>query len=248
MNNRNTIKNELNELNSGLDAHLDPTPYSVPEGYFENLAASLLAKVKGEEPVSASEEIAQLSPLLAGISKELPYSVPDGFFQDTLEGLKAFTSENEESLVLSFADRQMPYEVPAGYFADLPEQVLEKLNHRPAKLVPMGRRWMRLAVAAVFTGLIALSGILYFNNRASHSINTGAPSVPVAVQLKKVSTEELNEFIKNTTIDITDDKAQVTAKNRSSKKETRQLFNDVSDKELEAFLNQMPTEEETDIN
>lgn len=248
MNNRNTIKSELNELNSGLDAHSDATPYSVPEGYFENLAASVLAKIKGEEPVSASEEIAQLSPLLAGISRNLPYSVPDGFFEDNLEGLKAFTSESEESLVLSFVDRQMPYEVPAGYFANLPEQVLEKLSHRPAKLVPIRRRWTRLAVTAMLTGLVALSGILYFNNRASHSTNEGAASVPVAVQLKKVSTEELNEFIKNAAIDITDDKAQVTAKNRSPKKETRQLFNDVSDRELEAFLNQMPTEEEIDIN
>jgi hypothetical protein len=246
MNNRNTIQNELNELNSGLDSNLNNTPYSVPEGYFEDLAASVLAKIKGEQAVSASEEIAELSPLLAGISKKLPYKVPEGFFQSNLEDLEAFTSENEESLVLSFIDKQMPYEVPAGYFANLPEQVLEKVNPRSGKLVPMKRRWMRLAAAAMLTGLVALSGILYFN-RSGNTGSTSKGPVPVAVELKKASTEELNEFIKNTAIDVNDNKAPVTAKNLPSK-ETK-LFDDVSDKELEAFLSQMPTDDdELDIN
>ena len=247
MNNRNTIQDELNELNSGLDSGLNNTPYSVPEGYFDGLATAVLAKIKGEQTVSASEEIAQLSPLLAGISKTLPYEVPEGFFQSNLDDVRAFTSEDEESLVLSFIDKEMPYEVPAGYFANLPSQMLEKLNQR-GKVVPMKRRWMRLAVAAAFIGLVALSGILYFNNRGGQSTTTGNGSVPVAVELKKVSTDELNDFIKNTTIDVNDDKAPVTAKNHTSKKEAGNLLDDVSDKELDAFLNQMPTDAEVDIN
>jgi len=235
----------LNELNSGLNPNVNDTPFSVPEGYFDGLATSVLAKIKGEQPVAASEEIAQLSPLLAGISKGLPYSVPDGFFQSSLEGLNAITSENEESLVLSFIDREMPYEVPAGYFANLSEQILEKINNRSARVVPMKRTWMRLAIAAMLTGLIAVSGIVYFNSRSGHSPSAAA-SVPVAIELKKVSTEELNEFIKTTAVDV-DDKAHMTA-NTSSRKETKKLFDDVSDKELEAFLNQLPTDDEIDIN
>lgn len=249
MNNRNTIQDELNELNSGLSSNTNGTPYSVPEGYFEGLAASVLAKIKGEQAVSASEEIAQLSPMLAGISKKLPYSVPDDYFQSNIEGLKAFTSEEEESLVLSFIDKQMPYEVPAGYFANVPDQVLEKISDRTRVVPLMKRKWMRLAVAAVVTGIIAVSGINYFNSRgnASDGSNSGEA---VAVELNEVSTEELNEFINNTTAGITDDnKNQLTAQNTPSRKEVKQLFDDVSDKELEAFLNQVPTEiEEIEIN
>lgn len=237
MNNRNTIQNELNELNSGLDSGSNNTPYSVPEGYFEGFAASVLAKIKGEHPVSASQEIAELSPLLAGISRKLPYSVPDDYFQSNIENLQAFTSENEESLVLSFIDKEMPYQVPAGYFAQVPEQILEKIPGR-GKVVPlMKRKWMRLAVAAMVAGVITVSGIAYFNSRGTHLASGDA----VTMELKKASTEELNEFIKTTV--VTDNKAQVTARNKP-KSETKKLFSDVSDKELDAFLNQVPTEDE----
>lgn len=245
MNNRNIIQNELNELNSGLNPNSNNNPYSVPEGYFEGLAASVLAKIKTEMPVSASEEIAQLSPLLAAISRRVPYSVPEDYFQSNIESLEVFTSENEESLTLSFIDKEMPYEVPVGYFANVPEQVLEKVADRSAKLVPlMKRKWMRLAVAAAIAGIITISGIAYFNNRGSHSI-TGDP---VAVELKKASTEELNAFIKTTVVDVTDNKIQTTAKNSPSKTE-KKFFDDVSDKELDAFLNQVPTDaDEIGIN
>ena len=242
MSNRNTIQDELNALNSGLNPNSDNNPFSVPEGYFEGLAASVLAKIKGEATVSAVEEIAQLSPLLANISRTLPYSVPEDYFQSNLEGLTAFTSENEESLVLSFIDKAMPYEVPTGYFANVPEQVLEKISDR-TKVVPlMRKKWMRLAVAAMVVGVMSISGIVYFNNRSNVT-----PSDPVTA-VKKASTEELNDFIKTTAADVTDGKTQVIAKNKTPKTEAKKLFADVSDKELDAFLDQMPADDELDIN
>jgi hypothetical protein len=245
MKNRNTIQEELDKLNSGLDPDSNGKIYSVPEGYFEGLAASVLAKIKGETTVSSQEEIAQLSPLLAGISHSMPYFVPQDYFQSNIEGLKAFTSESEESLVLSFVDKQMPYEVPRGYFANFPEQVLEQVTvQKGAKIVPFAKRkWVRLAAAAMVAGIITLSGIVYFTNRGSR-----ATTDPVAAELKKASTKELNDFIKSTAVDVTDSKAPVTAKNRPSKTESQKLFDDVSDKELDAFLNQMPTDAEVDIN
>ena len=238
MNKRNTIQDELNELNSGLNADAGNTPFSVPEGYFEGLAGAVLAKIKDETPVSAVEEIIQLSPLLAGIPRKLPYAVPEDYFQSNIENLWAFTSENEESLVLSFVEKDMPYEVPAGYFANFSEQVLEKVSNGGGKVVPMMRRkWMRMAVAAAVTGIMAISGFFYFNNRSGHQTTDPVTAV------KKASTEELNEFIKSTVVNIG---APVTAKNTTDGKK---LFNDVSDKELEAFLNQVPTDDDDlDIN
>lgn len=240
MSTTNTIQDELNEMNSRLNPNAGDAPYSVPEGYFDGLASSVLAKIKGETPVAASEEIAQLSPLLAGISRQLPFSVPDNFFQSNLEGLEAFTSENEESLGLSFVEKEMPYEVPVGYFANFPEQVLEKVAERQAKVVPMmKRKWVRLAVAAMVTGIMAVSGFMYFSNRGS------VASDPVTA-VKKASTQELNDFIKSTVVNVTDDNAAVTAHNAT---QTKKLFNDVSDKELDAFLSQVSTDDEDiDIN
>jgi hypothetical protein len=241
MNKRNTIQDELNELNSGLNPNSDNTPYSVPEGYFEGLASSVLAKIKGEAPVSASEEIVHLSPFLAGIPRKLPYTVPETYFQSNIENLGAFTSENEESLVLSFIEKEMPFEVPSGYFVNLPEQVLEKVSDRSAKVAPMmKRKWMRLAVAAAVTGVMAISGILYFTNRGEHTISDPA------VAVKKASTQELNDFLKSTTLDVNDiSKTTATA----PKTERKKLFNDVSDKELQSFLNQIPADDDDlDIN
>ena len=242
MSDRNNIQDELNELNSGLNPAPGNNPYSVPEGYFEGLASSVLAKIKGEVPVSAAEEISELSPLLAGISRQLPYSVPSDYFQSNLDGLKAFTGEEEESLVLSFVSKEMPYDVAVGYFANLPGQVIEKVSAKGAKVVHLGaRRWMRYAVAASVTGIMAISGFLYFNNRGG-----GKTTSDPVVAVKKASIQELDDFIKTTSVN--DDKSQVTAKNTAPKTDGKKIFADVSDNELNAFLDQMPADAELDIN
>jgi len=241
MSNRNTINDELNDLNSGLNAGSEQNPYSVPEGYFDGLASSVLAKIKNQVPVSAAEEIAQLSPLLAGISKTLPFSIPGDYFLENIDGLKAFTSENEESLVLSFVSKEMPYQVPVGYFANVPDQVFEKVSPREAKVVHLGpRKWMRYAAAAMVTGVLAVSGIVYFSN-GGHK-----PGTDPVVAVQKASMQELNDFIKTTAVN--DGKAQVTAKNTIPKTDGKKIFAGVSDKELNDFLAQMPADDELDIN
>jgi len=244
MNNLDNIQDELNSLNSNLASKANGAPYSVPQGYFEGLADSVLAKIRADQVVAASEEIAQLSPLLAGISRNLPYSVPENYFQSNFETLPFLISENEELLVLSFVEKEMPYVVPTGYFANLPEQIIERLGNgkTSGRIVPlMKRKWMRLAVAAVMAGVITISGIAYFNGKNSSSTN-----VPVAVQLKKASTEDLKQFIKNTDASVTD-QTQLTAKNSS--KPDQKIFKDVSDKDLQAFLDQVPTDDvDVDVN
>ena len=245
MKNRNTIQNELNELDSSLSSELDSNAFSVPEGYFDGLANSILAKIKEEMPVSASEEITGLSPLLAGISRKLPYSIPENYFSLNIDGLQAFTSENEESLILSFIDKEMPYEVPSGYFANVPEQVLGKVSNPGAKVVALRKRnWMGLAMAAIVTGILAISGIVYFNNRTTSNGTSNDPAMAV----KKASTEELNDFIKTTAVDAADSKSSLTVLNKPPKTEAKKLFADVSDKELDDFLDQMPGDDEIDIN
>jgi hypothetical protein len=241
MSNRNTIRDELNELNSGLNPNSNKHPYSVPEGYFEGLSDSILAKIKGESTISTSDEIAVLSPLLASISRKLPYSIPSDYFQSNIESLNAIISQEEESLILSFVEKEMPYQVPLGYFTNFPEQVLEKIADQK-KVVPLvKRRWMRLAAAAVVTGVMAISGIFYFNSRGDNTTTDPVTAV------KKASTEELNDFIKTTAIDGTDEKAQITVRNKGPKTESK-IFADVSDKELNAFLDQMPADDEININ
>lgn len=59
-------------------------PYTAPQGYFDGLAASVMAKIntnKVQHGSEAAAELQELSPLLAGIGKQMPYQVPVGYFQ-----------------------------------------------------------------------------------------------------------------------------------------------------------------------
>lgn len=233
MHNPKNINDELKELNSSLSAGSNGTPYYVPEGYFEGFAASVMSKIN-EASISASDEISELSPLLAGLSKNNPYSVPSGYFSTSLETLPGIISE-EDSLILSFVEKDQPYEVPLGYFASFPDKVMEKVGDRKTKVVSFGKqKWMRLAVAAMVTGIIAISGITYFNRGS----DVKAGNDPVAVEINKASTEELNAFITTTSVIPAEENS--TAQNTADVKE---LLEDVSDKELEAFLDQVPTDD-----
>jgi hypothetical protein len=237
MNSQNNIHDELKGLNSDLPSSTDKTPYSVPEGYFDGLAGSILAKVKGQEP-SATEEIASLSPLLAGISRSMPYAVPYQYFKKSLEDLPVLMGKDPQSAILSLVERVTPYTVPVGYFANLPEQILERVAQPQAKVIPISRkektgtRWM---VAAVTAGMILLSGYIYF----THKPDAGKA---LAQQVKNVSTRALDEFIKTTEITIgSNETAQATT---AGNMEVKKLLSDVSDKELDAFLNQVSTDDE----
>jgi hypothetical protein len=232
------IHDELKDLNSSLPSNPEGNLYTVPQGYFDGLAASVMTKIKGLEP-SATDEISSLSPLLAGISRTMPYRVPDNYFQTTIEELPFLTSEDPQSAILSLVDRVTPYEVPLGYFANLPDQVLEKVADRKARVVSMGgRKWMRWAVAAMVTGIIGLSGVFYFNKK-SKGLDADKP---IAAQLKNVSTKELEEFIK--TADITANSSQTAQASFASQNEVKKMLKDVPDKELDAFLKQVPTDDE----
>ncbi len=235
MNTRDNIQDELNGLNSNLPSDSGQTPFSVPEGYFDGLAASVMAKIKAQPPVSARSEIAELSPLLAGLSRNMPYSVPAGYFQTTVAELPILTAEDPPSAILSLVERVTPYAVPAHYFDNLPESVLNKIAPK-ARVVPMIRRkWMRLA-AAVLTGVIALSGYFYFSHKSEFDANK-----PIASQLKNVSIKELDAFI-NTT-DITSSNTETVQVQSAAQMEVEKMLKDVSDKELDAFLRQMPADD-----
>jgi len=62
---------------------------TVPEGYFDGLASSILSKIKSQAEETASEEISSLSPSIAAIGKKNIFSVPEGYFDGiSAEALK----------------------------------------------------------------------------------------------------------------------------------------------------------------
>jgi hypothetical protein len=245
MSSHKNIQHELKRLESDLPLSTNPA-FSVPEGYFEGLASSILAKVKSSE-ASAQTELLELSPLLAGIPKIMPYSVPLFYFEQNA----ALAADSSEEPQLSFLDgvgKKLPYKIPEGYFGDLPEQILAKVGLPAAKVVPLlARKWMRMAVAAVVGGALLVGGYQYFNDKPQTNLarssgdntkNLVAQNAPAIEQeIKKASTKELSEFIKTV---ATSAKALKAETMTADKDNVKKFFKDVSDTEMETFLSVLP--------
>jgi hypothetical protein len=249
MSSQKNIKDELKSLQSGLLLKNDPV-FSVPDGYFEGLASSVLAKVKSSE-ASANTELAELSSLLAGISKEMPYSVPFSYFEQNTELPPDFSKEPHFS-VLNSIGKKTPYKIPLGYFETLSEQMVVKTVQPTAKVVPLfARKWMRMAAAAVVGGILFVGGYQYFDEKASANLassstdsteNLVARNAPAIEQeIKKTSTKELNEFIKTIGVTV---KSPQRGEASSDKDKVKELLKDISDAEMEAFLSALPTSDE----
>jgi hypothetical protein len=256
MNDQNNIQDELKSLNSSLPVNNNPSPFSVPEGYFEGLAAEVLSKVKAQD-ASAAEELQALSPLLAGFPKKLPYSIPDGYFDETAAVLSSFTKEDEESPLLDAIGKNMPYTIPRGYFEQLPSQIMTTVSRPKAKLVPfLPRTWAKLAVAAAIGGIVFFGGYRLFNNSPEipEPLATTKPATETSnsqvaqnkagltPDIKDISKEEVEAFVK--TLPLNPAKVQPASFRPADKQEMAKWLKDVPQAEIDAFLEALPTADE----
>ena len=233
MTQRANILEELNELNSSLVADNQQAVYSVPAGYFDQLAGSVLARIKALEAATVKEELSHLSPLLATASREMPYSLPENYFTglDITAVTQSYTSAKEEletiSPLLGGLKKEVPYSVPAGYFENIPTP------QQKAKVVSLaGRKWFRYAAAAVVTGIIATTVLVVNrNNNPEHNLARIENNATKAIE--KTSEDELNDFIQYSTTE-----QDVIAKTNSSA-EVKDMLKGVSAEEMQAFLNEV---------
>jgi hypothetical protein len=93
------------EENSLLQVAGKQMPQNVPAGYFDTLSDSILAKVKAQPEQTATEELAALSPILAGISKNNVYEVPVGYFDAVADTVNK--QIKEETKVVSIFSRKL---------------------------------------------------------------------------------------------------------------------------------------------
>ena len=242
------IQDELKSLESSLPFS-NNQPFSVPEGYFDGLAATFLAKVKSSK-ASAEAELGELSPLLAGIPKITPYSVPFSYFEENIETVPNLNQETE-SPVLSYVGKELPYSVPQDYFENLAEQVLSKISKPTAKVVPLfARTWMRVASAAVIAGALFIAGLQLFSTKNEGLATAGKPDTTQTLvaqngaatekEIKQASTKELEEFIETVQVN-----GKASAEQKiGSEKEVEELLKDVSTNEMESFLSALPVDDD----
>jgi hypothetical protein len=204
-------------------------PYSLPGNYFETFAEKMMARIHAGEADSAAKELEILSPVLSRIDKKIPFTVPSGYFIDFADKIM----ERRSPWMTSLKDKQL-YEVPQGYFKELPEKIMQRIKEpkQQAKVIPFrrSRTWLKYAVAAAVAGTIVTGGILVFNPSGSKPSNETVNSA-----LAKVSDEEILNYLDSHNVPLTDS-LNVTASLDPSENEAKDLLGDVSDAELQLYL------------
>ena len=243
-------KPEDNIETSSITAGIQ-TPYKAPAGYFNALPGVILGRVKTEHITDATEELEAISPLLSGIGKKTPFSLPEGFFSElpvnVTEGAQAIDFVNEElenlSPLMQSLQPLQTYCTPAGYFEQFPEQALNAArNQQPAKVVKISsfKKVLQYAVAAAITVAVFTTGWLYTHRSGS---STGLPVSTVAVLDKQVKDslhrfddQDLQTFLEEQQTSIPENAA--LASNDIKPANVQDMLEDVSDEELQQYLDQ----------
>ena len=176
-------------------------PFSVPAGYFDSVSDAIVAKIASGE--NAAEELQQLSLLLYRLKDINVFAVPENYFETisdaVIENLSDETAEQEIrrlSPLLYSLQNENVFTVPYGYFSSLGNDIVEKVKPAPARIIRMHssrRSWLKYAVAAAITGIIAFGSIKLFNSQ-----HTGMP--PIAANLSQ-AIRESKQYKTETDID-----------------------------------------------
>lgn len=233
-------------------------PYSVPAGYFDQLAGNILARVKtSDEALTVQEELSMLSPLLSKFDKKLPFQAPAGYFSDlsdnVVSGVRAIDFVNEElenlSLLMAGLKDKQVYEAPAGYFEALPGQVMDRVKkmNGPAKVVSIGfgRKLMYYAAVAAVIGIVAMGAWWFTGGKPDGgSINEAVASKEV----DKLSTEELQSYLEEIPVAVPVDLLAANTKPEIEESDMSDLLQNVSDEEIQKYLDQNLLSKNTGTN
>lgn len=216
MNTRTDIINELEQLQSPLAAQPPVNVFTVPQGYFEGLAASVMRAVQGDNilqslqpPANADvpagyfdnlasnilnkikaqeNEEEPLSPLLESLRKTNVFTVPQGYFEGLSEAITAgqATTDIQFSTTLESLRQQQVFTVPTGYFEALPGQIMAQVQPK-AKLVSFMRsRFVKYAAAAMLVGAMALGAYQFTQKSSDSGMGTQALAALTDVQKKGI--------------------------------------------------------------
>jgi hypothetical protein len=226
-------------------AEIKKNPYfPIPGNYFESFPDKLMSLIKSIQAPSVGEELGGLSPLLNQIDRKTPFSVPEGYFDGLSAHVAARLSSVSEiqedsemsSLVINSLEKNNVYEVPQGYFEALPQVILNKAKQRSgrSKVITLGksRSIFKYAAAAVLAGAILIGGALFVDH---HSI-TKAVADSANPGLATVSDQEILSYLEAQNVPLSDINSLAAVDLNES--DAKDLLSDVSDEELQQYLNE----------
>ncbi|MBS1510798.1 MAG: hypothetical protein JST86_08165 [Bacteroidetes bacterium] len=215
-----TIMMSIHEENGTLISSKEPV-MDVPQGYFESLAGQILNKIKAQE--TAQSELKALSPLVAGIPNKNVFVVPQGYFENLAENVLRISAASDDvaeetqgiSSAVAAISKINVFTAPQGYFETLPQNILQQAVPRQAKVVSMRTRSvatiLKYAVAAMFTGVVALGVYKYSGQSNSSSgkianvpgyVNEGLKIHDVDSALSKISDDDVIKYLQANGTDV----------------------------------------------
>jgi hypothetical protein len=223
----------------------------VPHGYFDTLANSILTKIKVQDAEDAATEIRALSPQLFNIKYEKVFEVPQGYFDTLADSVltKIKIQETEDaateiralSPMLHGIQNENVFEVPQGYFENISEDVLNKVKPEAKVITMQSRRrtFFKYAVAAAFTGVVALGVFKYTGNKNDETRLPGYVTAGLQVQnvdqeLAKISDADIVKYLEATGTDVN---AAIVANSVDENELPTQEDYLLDDKALDKYLN-----------
>lgn len=221
-------------------------PFTTPPDYFESLSNHILNRIRALDASSPKEELEALSPLLVQIDKTLPFTRPGGFFEelpsDVLAGVHAIDFVNHEletlPLILSAVNKENIYKVPDSYFINLPLQILNKVNQQQNRLISPGfrRKLIRYAMAALITGAVAVGAWEFFQDKPTAANGRGLTGINRISDTEKISDDEIVNYLEFN--EDAPSESNSKAISNFKEEEVKELLADLSDDELEQYLDQ----------
>ncbi len=204
------IAEELNNISSLLAGIEKNNIFSVPEGYFDVLSIDIFKKINTTLAEFKTDKLA----------------VPEGYFENlstsVLNKIKSLYDDPVQELrslspMLYSLQNENVFDIPAGYFKNLQDDILDKvIEKQQAKVVQLKNRhsgW-KYAVAAVLTGCIGLSSLMFFNksNQSADNKSNGIAVSSSAIESKneqqintaiaKLSDDEIIKYLEKTGNDV----------------------------------------------
>ena len=183
--------------------------FTVPAGYFNGLADSILNTIN----IDAAADI--VPAVMQNLQQINIFNVPDNYFENLSDNISAKINSRLSNIevaeteafspLLHSLQKQNVYNAPVGYFDNLPATIFAKASISNAKIIVMPRRkfFVRLAAAAIFTGVLA-TGIYNFANRkttvsafAAGTITNNFSQDSSVEKGKKMNLQQFNEAINN---------------------------------------------------
>jgi hypothetical protein len=187
MNNNGDILNSVQEINV----------YTVPEGYFNNLADGIMSSIHLEA----------IKPL----AQQVSYSVPDRYFEDlsatilarvqAIPGALSSPADTATTDFLSTIGKRNVYEAPAHYFDELPAQLVNRVNSsaktKVVSLRTVTRNWLSYASAAAVAGIMVVGAFMFTDNnqQSASSYYNGFTNIDVKKGVSTLSESEIDTYL-----------------------------------------------------